>query len=103
MVPPTLELEAVLTTALEPAVLWEEAAWVAAVEAALVVLELLLELPPHAASKADAASSGMSSLIGWRIIGVSYQVSVDFSDLPLETPSEPFPSGPHHDPAHTAN
>jgi hypothetical protein len=68
MVRPTLEFEAVLTTALEPEALWEEAAWVAVVGAALVVLVLLFELPPHAASSAVAASVGMSSFSQWRIV-----------------------------------
>src|SRR6516165_9580707 len=81
MVPPRLELEAVLTTA--PAALWEEAAWVAAVDAALVVLELLLELLPHAASRTVAARVGMSRLSQWRIVGLRWGSAVSFFCLTL--------------------
>src|SRR6516165_8196681 len=83
MVPPRLVLEAVLTTA--PAALWEEAAWVGAVEAALVVLELLLELPPHAASRTVAASVGTSSPSQGRIVGLlsdGVSFSPTLRDLP---------------------
>jgi hypothetical protein len=70
MVPPALEFEAVLTTALDPAAFWDGTAWVAVVEAALVVLVLVLELLPHAASRIVAASAGTSNLIDWRIMGL---------------------------------
>jgi hypothetical protein len=72
MVPPTLELEAVLTRTLDPEAFWEDAAWLAAVEVALVVLVLLFELLPHAARRMVAARAGVSSFSEWRIVGLRW-------------------------------
>jgi hypothetical protein len=68
-----------LTTTLEPEAFWEEAAWVAVVEAALVVLVLLFELLPQAASRTVAANVGMSSVSRWRIVGLLRASRVGFS------------------------
>jgi hypothetical protein len=82
-----------LTTALEPEALCEEAAWVAAVEAALVALVLLFELPPQAASRALAASVGMRSFRHRRIFDLLWgRVGSDSLTSPLKTEFWPFPS-----------
>jgi hypothetical protein len=97
-----------LTTTLDPEVVWDEVAWVAGAELALVVLELLLELLPHAASGTVAASAAMSRLIDLRMMGLLFGRSVSLvigssSALTQIDHPQPFSFRAHHDPPRTAN
>jgi hypothetical protein len=71
IVPPTVELVAVFTTAPE-----EDAACVAAEPpSAAEVPVLLLELLPHAASRADAARAGITKVLNCRICALLSEAS----------------------------